>query len=1174
MIFDSQMDFPQQIYSNHLEEIKSIKFTPREIDVIACILCGRATTIASFLSISPRTVESHLRNIMAKLECNSRERIINFIELSDKYPYVRQYYQSLVILSSFEKKLLEWKSLARESVNQNYNIYFSDFLTKNNVVGAFLSKHFDLLKIPKKNIQHEGETICKQLISSSNDIFNLVIFTKNEYETNLLNTEILTTNKSIQTIFYADIVIIIWRKIDQNKINYNDNLSALENPNNYYFVFLSLLLDVFPSSVLQKIITEFISQYNALKNGLILPSTLETITDHSQQSTQQTLIDHNKQTYLQKLLNIPPHFFYIVVIIFLSSMMGIYVHFYITKQPSFSSSYHSYQTNISQENKVDFLLRIKIFEEIKHKFAQQQGIRTVALVGVGGSGKTTIARNFCLQEITSFAWELNAQNKESLLFSFRQLAETLSDTFDKKTELIRIYQMQESEKKESQLLHFIQSKLKNYQNWLLIFDNVENVSAIKNLIPRDPTTWGKGSIIITSINSTISNGSYLKPENILQIQELSSKEANALFTSILYGKEAKEFSHAQKQQIENFLKQLPSFPLDISIAAHYIKNANLTLDEYIERIKRSNQNFDIMQTKFLSEIGEYNKTRSAIINSSFKNIIDEDRRFIDLLFLISLLDSQQIPKKILELFQEELVVDDFVYHLRKYSIALCNIVSLEKEQIPTLSLHRGTQKHGLLYCLNHIEENQVEAFVGKIVGTIEKFFAKKDKNISYTLLMLPHLDSLITNLEHLPLTPKKIRELQQKLFFIMGYTHWEFSANLMEAKRYLQKVLETGDSTLKPIVLSTLLKDLARICWELCEFEEAVNYSIKSHTIAEKLQGTDLLQADNLVVMGASYLYSNNFNNAYESFTSALSKLNISTTDEKKELAARIHAQIATLYATTYLHRSHISDTERHVYKSLNIIKGNKLFKENMIEQQKISCQVARNKLKLGDILCRINKYQEALSQGFEEAEYIIKNSLDNCSHVLLENRIALGKGESYLRLGNLPEAIDNLTKYINTAENLLGEKNTWTFLSRVLRAEALIRLGKLEEAFNDFKAIRTIDDKINNNYFNLMYITAFYHAAIIKHLQNDPQNSIRYFQEYTSRINEFCKIFLEPTAYQNLLEKKVFSRISPENKEEKKIIKSYFRNSYEIFVAIYGKSHSFITDYVAIQYEKSLDNT
>ncbi|MBY0293268.1 MAG: helix-turn-helix transcriptional regulator [Alphaproteobacteria bacterium] len=81
----NEVCFTQDIYSEHLATINGITFTPREIDVIACLLSARGTSkIASFLSIAPRTIATHIRNIMLKLERNSRENILDFIEKTSK----------------------------------------------------------------------------------------------------------------------------------------------------------------------------------------------------------------------------------------------------------------------------------------------------------------------------------------------------------------------------------------------------------------------------------------------------------------------------------------------------------------------------------------------------------------------------------------------------------------------------------------------------------------------------------------------------------------------------------------------------------------------------------------------------------------------------------------------------------------------------------------------------------------------------------------------------------------------------------------------------------------------------------------------------------------------------------------------------------------------------------
>jgi len=103
-------------YNKHLESINGIKFTPREIDIISCLLSGRTPkVIASFLSISPRTIETHIRNIMLKVECNSREGIINFIEKTDKGTLIKKHYLNLLSDYSFKQKLKDVSKLSRSA---------------------------------------------------------------------------------------------------------------------------------------------------------------------------------------------------------------------------------------------------------------------------------------------------------------------------------------------------------------------------------------------------------------------------------------------------------------------------------------------------------------------------------------------------------------------------------------------------------------------------------------------------------------------------------------------------------------------------------------------------------------------------------------------------------------------------------------------------------------------------------------------------------------------------------------------------------------------------------------------------------------------------------------------------------------------------------------------------
>lgn len=104
---------PQDIYYKHLQKINNIKLTRREIDIISCLLNGRSVKVISrFLPIKPKTIETHIRNIMTKLECSSRDGIIDFIEKSGTFSIIKEYYLSLVTCFSFEKALREIATLA------------------------------------------------------------------------------------------------------------------------------------------------------------------------------------------------------------------------------------------------------------------------------------------------------------------------------------------------------------------------------------------------------------------------------------------------------------------------------------------------------------------------------------------------------------------------------------------------------------------------------------------------------------------------------------------------------------------------------------------------------------------------------------------------------------------------------------------------------------------------------------------------------------------------------------------------------------------------------------------------------------------------------------------------------------------------------------------------------
>ena len=105
------------LYEEQLTTISGIKFTHREMDIITFIFHTRGSSkIASLLSISNRTVETHTANIMRKMDTNSREGIIDFVNKHGHTLRIKKHYQALLVQLNFSKRLQE---VARHTKNKN-----------------------------------------------------------------------------------------------------------------------------------------------------------------------------------------------------------------------------------------------------------------------------------------------------------------------------------------------------------------------------------------------------------------------------------------------------------------------------------------------------------------------------------------------------------------------------------------------------------------------------------------------------------------------------------------------------------------------------------------------------------------------------------------------------------------------------------------------------------------------------------------------------------------------------------------------------------------------------------------------------------------------------------------------------------------------------------------------
>lgn len=265
---------PQEIYCDHLESVNNVRLTRREIDIVAYLCGGRsAKTISSFLSITPKTIEAHMRNIMTKLECNSRDGIIDFIEKSDKFLFIKKYYVSLLAQACFERQLLKAAQLIKPKNPSCLLIYWQN--EKQSLLIVRTLEHH--LKLAGIEVLSDPQGDSKFILNLTNDIeywqtnhalccFPYALFKElqengsNQQEDILKSLRKISENpKSIITIFSEkgckEDLEQEYQKI--NYINYSDQESF------YSYVFL-VLKKLLPDINLDDIILEFNNQCEAI----------------------------------------------------------------------------------------------------------------------------------------------------------------------------------------------------------------------------------------------------------------------------------------------------------------------------------------------------------------------------------------------------------------------------------------------------------------------------------------------------------------------------------------------------------------------------------------------------------------------------------------------------------------------------------------------------------------------------------------------------------------------------------------------------------------------------------------------------------------------------------------------------------------------------------------------
>jgi tetratricopeptide (TPR) repeat protein/DNA-binding CsgD family transcriptional regulator len=666
-------------------KIQGINFSPRELDVMACIMNGRTSkkAIATTLQINPGTAATHTRNIMQKINCSSWEHIRDFIEQSGQADFIQQHLKRVLAREQFDMllhKLTDRLIGARTPVCQI--VYDS-------------AESYALLPTV-----HKIEGVLKRL----------GIEVKQTGDQNRLSTP--PTTSSVRILH-----------LSQKRTGF-DIITIAD-----YTTFEALMMKILEIVVGDEVLKEL----NTSIDGYPAPSALGSYSERVPRS-----FFSNPAQKLRHIGDWVKHYNNSVLAVAAVSFLSVIGVVWVVLSLNFHKTLRS---DLTLPPSQVCLQRDELVENIKKKLEVQQAntIPMVALVGLGGVGKTMVARMVGKQHSGTIVWELNADSLSTLKTSFKELADVLARSTEQQTQWRHIQSMPLGEAKDRKTLAFVKSALQQESNWLLIYDNVETLSEMKEYLPIEPETWGKGRVLITTCNANLQHAYFLTLENMIYMKELTDTEALSLFTRTLYGH--RNLSSEEQLKTAEFLTRIPHFPLDISVTAQYIRYNQISYQEYLERMQQ--QAFHETQEAMLRETHQYRHSRHHLMMVSLQQVLDSNPEFADLLLMMCCLEATHLPRIFLDAYKPQLVVDAFMLQMKKYSLIHQESSSGEYSMV---SIPRIMQTIGLDYLNTRLGVQQMPHRQIAMLQAVERVIQKTvdEENSDLMKLFEPHLKKLLT----------------------------------------------------------------------------------------------------------------------------------------------------------------------------------------------------------------------------------------------------------------------------------------------------------------------------------------------------------------------------------------------------------------------------------------------
>ena len=281
--------------------------------------------------------------------------------------------------------------------------------------------------------------------------------------------------------------------------------------------------------------------------------------------------------------------------------------------------------------------------------------RSIALWGIGGSGKSQLALRFIEKHgdnYTTIIW-IDAQTPEAATRSYSEAFERFNldypqHVIDESRNDGSLYDRRGISTANSWVIDTVKEWLENTPcNWLVVIDNADNLTWIHDIMPKGRM----GSLIVTSRDRMV----YRAVNHAIHVDKMSTEEALDLLLRsaniVPDSRQQDEADPVQKQSHEHqafrIVDQLGYLALAIDLAGAYISQHDFVQEDLSRYLKFLEQNsVPMLGNKALQDAGDYDHTVATVWETSIAAINKTSPASVDLLAFLAYLSPTPVDDRL------------------------------------------------------------------------------------------------------------------------------------------------------------------------------------------------------------------------------------------------------------------------------------------------------------------------------------------------------------------------------------------------------------------------------------------------------------------------------------------------------------------------------------------------